>query len=89
MPGWAWNSSTGVYKIDGSTETFAGNPNLGFALLSEVPIGYLEVRKITTNYGFGLAAPTFPVPEPSTLLLFGTGLFGLFRNRLRRQWSGN
>jgi hypothetical protein len=93
MPGWAWSSSTGTYTIDGSTATCPAclnhSPNFFFALQSEMPIAALEVVKFTKENAFGLAAPRLPVPEPSTWLLFGTGLFGLFRNGLRRQWSGN
>jgi hypothetical protein len=88
MPGWAWNSIAhpGAYTIDGSTTASSGiNPTFTFALLTAMPISQLEVVKLTTNYAFGLAAPTLPVPESSPLILFGTGLLGLFRTGWRRQ----
>lgn len=79
MPGWAWNSvaNPSTYVIDGSTEAFPGNPQFTFALLSTVQIGKLEVVKNSTNYGFGLGAPTAAVPEPSSAALVGIALLGL------------
>jgi hypothetical protein len=88
MPGWAWNSIAhpGAYTIDGATTASSGiNPTFTFALLTAIPIRQLEVVKFTTNYAFGLAAPTLPVPETSTLILFGTGLLGLLRFGWRRE----
>jgi hypothetical protein len=89
MPGWEWNSIShpDAYTIYGSSTANIGfNPNVAFALLSQTPISSMVVQQMGTNYGFGLAAP---VPEPATLLLFGTGLLGLIRNGWRRQWAAD
>lgn len=74
MPRWEWNESTGTYTFDGSTEAFPGNPNLAFALLSEMQISKLEIDKNTTNYGFSLGSPVFTTTvatsEPTPILGF-------------------
>jgi hypothetical protein len=88
MPGWAWNSIAhpGAYTIDGSTTASSGiNPTFTFALRTAMPISQLEVVKFTTNYAFGLAAPTLPVPESPPFILFGAGLLGLLRFGWRRE----
>ncbi len=90
MPGWDWDGILpDTYTIDGSTVT-GPNPRFTFALLSEVPIGRLEVVKNFSDYGFGLGAPTVEavVPEPSSLLLvtITIGLLGSYQ--LRRRQSG-
>jgi hypothetical protein len=83
MPGWSWNdvASPSTYVIDGSTVT-AGNPNVAFALVSNQPISSMELDKLTTYYGFVLAAPI--VPEPSTALLMCLGLMALATGRWNR-----
>lgn len=91
MPGWDWDGILpDTYTIDGSTVT-GPNPQFTFALLSEVPIGRLEVAKNFSDYGFGLGAPTVAaeVPEPSSLLIATVtiGLFSAYRLRRRRAGS--
>ena len=83
MPGWSWNdvTSPNTYVIDGSTVT-AGNPNVAFALVSNQPISSMELDKLTTYYGFVLAATI--VPEPSTALLMCLGLMALATGRWNR-----
>ena len=83
MPGWSWNdvTSPSTYVIDGSTVT-AGNPNVAFALVSNQPISSMELDKLTTHYGFVLAAPS--VPEPSTLVIACLGLLAVIPQRPRR-----
>ena len=61
MPGWKLDTS-GVYTIDGRTETYPGNPNVGFLLINLVPIAELSVDKASIFYGLSLAAP-FTAPE--------------------------
>jgi len=83
MPGWSWNdsSSPNTYVVDGST-IITGNPSVAFALTSNQPIYTMELNKLTTHYGFGLAAPD--VPEPTTLTLACFGSLALVSLRRRR-----
>ena len=83
MPGWSWNAATSpnTYAFDGSTVT-NGNPNVAFALVSNQPIYGMELDKLTTHFGFVLAAPI--VPEPSTALLMCLGLMALATGRWNR-----
>lgn len=75
MPSWSLDVN-GTYTIDGKTENCSVNPTIGFLLTNNQQISSLTLDKFTTNYGFGLVAPA-AVPEPSTLVLFGTALLGL------------
>lgn len=75
MPGWSWNGNT--YIIDGNT-VGGGNPNVGFALVSNMPIEILALVKTDTSYGFGLAAP---VPAPATAALLGAATLAACRRR--------
>jgi len=55
MPGWDWNSSTGVYTFDGTT--IKSNPSLTIALSSREAICFLEVSRDNNGFSFNLAAP--------------------------------
>lgn len=80
MPAWSWNDATSpnTYVIDGSSVT-GGNPNVAFALVSNQPIYSMELDKLTTHFGFVLAAPS--VPEPSTLVIACLGLLAVIPRR--------
>ena len=80
MPAWSWNDPTSpnTYVIDGSSVT-GGNPNVAFALVSNQPIYSMELDKLTTHFGFVLAAPS--VPEPSTLVIACLGLLAVIPQR--------
>ena len=82
MPSWSFNAVNGVYTFDGSA--VAGNPSVTISLLSTQAIQSLEVKKATTSYGFGLAAPT-ATPEPGSLAMLATGLGLVALRRVRRQ----
>ena len=82
MPGWSWNDATSpnTYAFDGST-VITGNPNVAFALVNNQPIYGMELDKLTTHFGFVLAAPS--VPEPSTLVIACLGLLFVIPQRRR------
>ena len=82
MPGWSWNDATSpdTYVFDGSTIT-SGNPNVAFALVSNQPIYGMEFDKLTTHFGFNLAAPS--VPEPSSAVIACLGLLAVIPLRRR------
>jgi len=72
MPSWSWDDPALplTYVINGSSVT-GGNPNVAFALVSNQPVHAMELDKLTTHYGFVLAAPV--IPEPSTLVIASLG----------------
>lgn len=44
--------------------------------------------KVKSDDKNGNSSSQFPVPEPATILLFGSGLIGLAGNRIRKKYSG-
>lgn len=77
MPGWSFNTTTGIYTIDGTT--VFGNPNIAFYLTNNVALTGLELQRTTTFSTFSLHAP---IPTPSAAALVGFG--GLAAARRRR-----
>ncbi len=69
------NEITGSMTISGSLA--AGEPS--------EPSAYGTRQDVSTPAGSGLLSRIVPVPEPGTMLLFGTGLLGLASLRLRRK----
>lgn len=64
-----------------------------FTLSGATGLSVLDISNVTFQYGTSLTEPMFTqtdekvVPEPSTILLFGTGLAGLLAMRWRRSRS--
>lgn len=86
MPGWSWNSITGVYAFDGSTAGGGFNPNVGFELTNNVAVGHLTVNRDDQNTSFSVGAP-LAVPEPSSVALLACGL-GLLLVHRRKATAG-
>jgi PEP-CTERM motif len=72
MPEYSWNPATNSYEFDGNQ--VPGNPTIGVWIKTNTAIDGLTVVAASSFDSFGLAAPT---PEPSSLLLLGSGLLGL------------
>jgi hypothetical protein len=102
MPGWVFNyGGPGVYFIDGTTESGPGNPGIGFALQSNVPIGRLTVFRNYEFANFYLAAPVSEPPvcdadgpyaaecqgTTTTLALDGTGSYDPCGDPLTYLWT--
>ncbi|MFP6623612.1 MAG: PEP-CTERM sorting domain-containing protein [Myxococcota bacterium] len=70
LPGWDFDSATGVYTFDG--QTVAGVVNVAFAFESNIAMSGLVVNRNSEFANFTLGAPV--VPEPGTMVLMGAGL---------------
>ncbi len=77
MPGWAFNSTSGVYTFIGST-VGPGNPSIGVFLPSNVNITSLNVTRPFAFANFALYAP---IPTPGTAAILGMGGMVLLRRR--------
>ena len=62
-----------------------GSMTLSGSLATGEPSAYGTRQDVSTPAGSGLLSRIVPVPEPGTMLLFGTGLLGLASLRLRRK----
>jgi PEP-CTERM motif len=82
MPEYSWDPSTGTYLFDGNN--VQNNPTIGVWLKTTADIYTLSVTSTSDFANFGIAAP---VPEPSSLLLLGSGVLGL-GGLLRRRLLG-
>jgi hypothetical protein len=70
LPGWDFDSATGVYTFDG--QTVASVVNVAFAFESNIAMSQLVVNRNSEFANFTLGAPV--VPEPGTMVLMGAGL---------------
>lgn len=70
LPGWDFDSATGVYTFDG--QTVANVVNVAFAFENNIAMSQLVVNRNSEFANFTLGAPV--VPEPGTMLLMGAGL---------------
>jgi hypothetical protein len=56
--------------------------------LGNLPVGFTlaDISNVSFQYGTSLNEPNIPVPEPSTMLLLGSGLLGLwgFRKKFKK-----
>jgi len=90
--------AAGTYTVSLSTYYNAPNGNNlsdGFAYDNDTPIAFANWYQPANGYQTGdyefhvlnvdTASSNQPVPEPATMLLFGTGLAGLVGARLRRK----
>ncbi|MBU0945291.1 MAG: PEP-CTERM sorting domain-containing protein [Proteobacteria bacterium] len=93
---------TGVIKVDGEkTDThflYSNEAGTGWAVIDLSELGVTDLTKIAKlshldEFGDTTVSqpPPFdsaPVPEPATMLLFGTGLAGLLSSKLRKKNKG-
>ena len=64
---------------------YMGNMNISNSFAVSEPSAFGIGQGVSTPGRSGLLSNIVPVPEPGTMLLFGTGLLGLASLRLRRK----
>ena len=77
--------STGTDTLNIKGLYDGGFHGLYYALSSPDPIGYNIDKSLTISVNSSTKQGTSSVPEPATVLLFGTGIAGLAGTRLRRK----
>jgi len=81
----SWNGASGQLTMFGGAPSEHG----GIVDLSGLSIDRVDLSYSTATwdgFSFGIANnKVAPVPEPATMLLFGTGLAGLVGTRIRRE----
>ena len=88
------NDSNGAFafEYDGFTDVFtvsmegldAGNHHFILSIADSGDYAY-DSGVFIQGSSFGNVDPSAPIPEPATMLLFGTGLVGLVGSRLRKK----
>ena len=73
--------------VHGAASGSVGLDSLGLTVgnLYDFDLFFAERHTVASHFSIDTSIALNPVPEPATMLLFGTGLAGLIGSRLRRK----